>query len=1324
MMKTPLTVRYSNHGPRRMAALLLCVCLLATMAPMTAFAAHVVLDASVTHVVVTGDTSLGKSTDCSAAVGTVKAGVALELYSQTTMTAADGAEWYQVKFAGDANGYALLKASAARAATADELAAIRAGTYTGGTTATASSATGTVTSAYQFATTNAVNVVLRTAAGGERSGKLISAKGTTVQVLTTATVSSIGWTQIYYSSLLYWVQSKYLNLLSDADNNTYYAAHQNAVYTGASTGGATGTTGSTTTTTVGTLKTTSSVNIRKYASTSSTKLGVVPKGVSMGYTNTAAVNGNVWYYITYGGVTGYVMGRYVSATGTSGGTTGDTTTDTTTPLGKITTTSGVKLRKSASQTADKYGLVPKNTTLDYYGTATVGGVTWYRVKYSGHTGYLMGTYVTLNGSTGSGTVIGGGSTANPNASEKTYVKLAAAASLYTASTATGTPAATAPAGSVLQLGSAAPYTGTDGASYYTILFGNTQYNVQATAVTGNTLTNDQLIAYFKGTLWVQGNYESFKRSANIRGDVRVHGVQYALKLLGYYTGALDGDYGRGTENAVKQFQRAQKLEVDGFAGNDTQTALYAKVLGTGGGASGGGSTGGGSTGGGTTPTPDSDKSYVRLTTDIYAFTSATKPTDISQCTRLPAGSVLQLVSVTPLTESGIEYYVLYYLSKPYRVLGAEVKAMILSAADLSAYITSYWSQSTFESLRRPDNLTGDIRVHALQLALKQLGYYTGVIDGELGSGTEGAVKKYQRAAKLEVDGFAGQDTQSSLYQKVLGSSGGSSGGGTASTDKTYVQLGAAATLYRDTACTQAATTAPAGSVLQLLNPTGYTQNGMLYYQIYYSSTLYCVPASSVESGKMSAATLNAYLVQLWREGYKVNINSDVAWVGDVRVHAMQLALQQLGYYTGALDGSFGSGTESAVRNFQRAKGLTRDGRCGPDTTTVLYAAALAAANNGSVVVGNNYGYLSTTGASTVLYAQPSTSAAQRITLLTAGTVLTRASSAVQAGTGGSFYQVSYGGTAYVLASAVKELSSTDYTNFLSAATTGVTEAYYSYTLKKGSKDDANGYVSTLQRRLQYLGFYYLDIDGSYGDGTLTAVQNFQKAVGLTADGIAASATLHKLYGTKAASGSSEFGAVTAVYSPNIEAGRWFTTEGGTVYGGVPGVFKQGVYAMVYDCATGLSFRVRRWAGAFHADVEPATAADTQVMCQIYGVTYPTGTPTSAQLKQINADTLCWPNINATSHWQRRSVLVNVGGKVYCGSMYGVPHNADDSNTITNNNYYGQFCIWFRYSYNHTSSGGYAQPGTSRRKYYDYHQDAILNAFNNYAVKMYGGMIVK
>ena len=58
---------------------------------------------------------------------------------------------------------------------------------------------------------------------------------------------------------------------------------------------------------------------------------------------------------------------------------------------------------------------------------------------------------------------------------------------------------------------------------------------------------------------------------------KVTQLQNALKLLGFYTGGVDGKFGSGTKNAVIQFQRANGLTADGLAGTKTQTLLYAQV---------------------------------------------------------------------------------------------------------------------------------------------------------------------------------------------------------------------------------------------------------------------------------------------------------------------------------------------------------------------------------------------------------------------------------------------------------------------------------------------------------------------------------------------------------------------------------------------------------------------------------------------------------------------------------------------------------------------------------------------------------------------------
>ncbi len=57
-----------------------------------------------------------------------------------------------------------------------------------------------------------------------------------------------------------------------------------------------------------------------------------------------------------------------------------------------------------------------------------------------------------------------------------------------------------------------------------------------------------------------------------KGDA-VAKLQAALTELGYYEGELDGTFGKGTLAAVKAFQKAESLTVDGLAGTATQARL-------------------------------------------------------------------------------------------------------------------------------------------------------------------------------------------------------------------------------------------------------------------------------------------------------------------------------------------------------------------------------------------------------------------------------------------------------------------------------------------------------------------------------------------------------------------------------------------------------------------------------------------------------------------------------------------------------------------------------------------------------------------------------
>ncbi len=65
------------------------------------------------------------------------------------------------------------------------------------------------------------------------------------------------------------------------------------------------------------------------------------------------------------------------------------------------------------------------------------------------------------------------------------------------------------------------------------------------------------------------------------------------------------------------------------------------------------------------------------------------------------------------------------------------------------------------------------------------------------------------------------------------------------------------------------------------------------------------------------------------------------------VTQIQTKLKNWGYYSGAVDGIYGSGTEKAVRQFQQKNGLTVDGKAGPKTLAALGISVSSSSGGGN-----------------------------------------------------------------------------------------------------------------------------------------------------------------------------------------------------------------------------------------------------------------------------------------------------------------------------------------------------------------------------------------
>ena len=585
-------------------------------------------------------------------------------------------------------------------------------------------------------------------------------------------------------------------------------------------------------------------------------------------------------------------------------------------------------------------------------------------------------------------------------------------------------------------------------------------------------------------------------------------------------------------------------------------------------------------------------------------------------------------------------------------------ALLLSGAALG---------ETYTVLQYKDQGTA---VANLQVALNQLGYSTSGTEGKYGPATEKAVRQFQADYGLKVDGKAGSATQTLVYQLVSGggatsasataSSGSGLFGGNYDTLK-YGDRGSRVTKLQQAlnslgfsagsadgrfgAGTQQAVTAFQRA--QKLTADGKAGKATLtrLEQVLSGEVSNATPAPETPTATPAPSTGTAAVpTRTLRKGYQ----------GD-DVKSVQTQLKSLGYYTGSIDGKYGTGTMAAVSAFQQMNGLHADGLAGSATYKVLYSNAAVAAGTSAAATATPAPASATpsrilrpgyegddvksvqTKLKELGYYTGSVDGKYGTGTVAAVTAFQQTNGLTADGKAGSAtYKVLYSDTA----KAAGSLATLEPT-----ATPASTGAVPSRTLRSGDTGDE---VKSVQTRLKALGYYTGSIDGKYGTGTVAAVMAFQRNNGLSADGVAGSGTYKVLYSdsakdaSTASSGATNSGAATSGSGPSksqVKLMHWYNEVKPLLKG------QKSIY--VYDPATGYSFTLHLYSLGRHADVEPMTAQDTANMMAAFG---------------------------GVETWTPKFVYVKLpNGEWTAATMHNVAHGGQ---SIKDNNFNGQNCVHF------------------------------------------------
>ena len=553
-------------------------------------------------------------------------------------------------------------------------------------------------------------------------------------------------------------------------------------------------------------------------------------------------------------------------------------------------------------------------------------------------------------------------------------------------------------------------------------------------------------------------------------------------------------------------------------------------------------------------------------------------------------------------------------------------------------------------------------VEKLQTRLKELGYYTDEINGICDKATVNALKVFQGKMSLSKDGIATPDVQTVLY------------GATALSASEVVTPTPSPTVAPPTDTLRSGDTgADVKKVQQRLKDLGYftdtvdgkfgtatvkalkafqKKNGLSQDGVCGAKTRTVLFADNPVYANATASPTPTPTISI-TEDTAVTIQSGSR--GSV-VLSLQKRLSELGYYTSRLDGVYLADDITAVRAFQKANGLTVDGKAGYLTQKTLYS---------DTAIGGDMTTTSTTATATATLRYGDTGTAVTTLqnrLIELGYLVGTADGKFGSSTKTALVAFQSANSLTLDGVAGTKTQALLFSNAAVKNTVSTTS-----TLKIGTVSTA---VKDLQERLISLGYLTGNADGKFGAKTSLALIAFQLKNGLSGDGVAGASTLAKLNSLNAKSSDGTTSTTKTATAPSLSSApsansvryaNWYTE--------VKARCKLYPNVTVYDFTTGISWQVNLFSFGAHADGEPLTATDTANMRRAFG--------------------------NQTT-WTPKAVWVIFSdGRVYMASTHDTPHGTSH---IKANDFNGHLCIHFpRTAEQVASIGPYA---TSHQKAID------------------------